>query len=98
LDCKDEHCKEVGKDVPQIVDYLDEECKKHFKLVLESLDETGINYVMDSRLVRGLDYYSRTVFEIWPEEKPESEGSLQLAIMSGGRYDGLVEVLGGPKT
>ena len=66
LDCKDEHCKEVIANVPQIVDFLDEACKRHFKSVLEFLDETKINYVMDHRLVRGLDYYTRTVFEIFP--------------------------------
>lgn len=99
LDCKDEHCKEVAKDIPQIVDYLDEACKKHFKLVIEFLDETGINYVLDSHLVRGLDYYSRTVFEIWPEEKADvTEHSIQFGVLQGGRYDSLVEDLGGPKT
>ncbi len=95
IDCSEAQCKEVSKDIPQFLDYLDEECKKHFKLVIESLDDLGINYVLDSRLVRGLDYYSRTVFEIWPEEK---DSGLQLGILSGGRYDGLVQSLGGPKT
>ncbi|MBI4160767.1 MAG: histidine--tRNA ligase [Candidatus Yanofskybacteria bacterium] len=101
LDCTEENCKEIGKDVPQIVDYLDDTCRAHFKNVLEFLDEVKIPYLLDPRLVRGLDYYTRTVFEIWPEEKPEEkegEQKLQLAICSGGRYDKLVHLLGGPKT
>jgi histidyl-tRNA synthetase len=97
LDCKEQSCKEIGKDAPQIVDYLDEECKSHFKSVLEFLDEVKIPYLLDPHLVRGLDYYTRTVFEIWPEEK-EGENSLQFALCSGGRYDRLINLLGGPKT
>lgn len=95
LDCEEQYCKDLAKDVPQIVDYLDDECKSHFKSVLEFLDEIKIPYLLDPRLVRGLDYYTRTVFEIWPEEK---EGGLQLALCSGGRYDKLVQLMGGPKT
>lgn len=102
LDCEEQLCGEISKDVPQFVDYLDESCRAHFKMVLEFLDETKIPYLMDSRLVRGLDYYTRTVFEIWPEEKPEGDSStpvgLQLALCSGGRYDKLVNQMGGPKT
>lgn len=95
LDCQEAQCREVGKDVPQFVDYLDEECKRHFKGVLEFLDEIKVPYLLNHRLVRGLDYYTRTVFEIWPEEK---EGTMQLALCSGGRYDKLVQLIGGPKT
>ncbi|MEK7506562.1 MAG: histidine--tRNA ligase [Patescibacteria group bacterium] len=104
LDCAEQVCREVTKDAPQIVDYLDERCKAHFKTVLEFLDEVGIPYIMDPRLVRGLDYYTRTVFEIWPEEirqadgDPAGQGGLQLALCSGGRYDKLIDLLGGPKT
>ncbi len=98
LDCEEENCKEISKDVPQIVDYLDDNCKSHFKSVLEFLDEVSIPYLLGSHLVRGLDYYSRTVFEIWPEEKEDSKDGLQLALCSGGRYDKLVSLLGGPKT
>ena len=97
LDCEEQNCKDLGKDAPQIVDYLDEECKAHFKSVLEFLDEIKISYLLDSHLVRGLDYYTRTVFEIWPEEK-EDGSVLRLALCGGGRYDKLVNALGGPKT
>ncbi|TSC90868.1 MAG: histidyl-tRNA synthetase [Parcubacteria group bacterium Licking1014_17] len=99
LDCKGKECKEVAKDAPQIFDYLDPECKKHFKGVLEVLEEANLPYVLDNNLVRGLDYYTRTVFEIWPEEKEGGrEEDLQFSICAGGRYDKLVELLGGPKT
>jgi histidyl-tRNA synthetase len=98
LDCEEENCKELAKDVPQMVDYLDEDCKTHFKNLLEFLDETKIPYSMDSKLVRGLDYYTRTVFEIWQDEKPEENGKSPWAICGGGRYDKLVNFLGGPKT
>lgn len=97
LDCQEQHCKDLGKDVPQIVDYLDDECRAHFKNVLEFLDEVKIPYLLDSHLVRGLDYYTRTVFEIWPEEKEGAEAP-KWAICGGGRYDKLVNLLGGPKT
>ena len=100
LDCVEANCIEVAKDAPQIVDYLDADCKKHFKSVLEFLDEIGVPYLLDHHLVRGLDYYTRTVFEFWPEEKNE-EGqppSTNLAIISGGRYDKLVGLLGGQET
>lgn len=97
LDCTEVSCKEVSKEAPQIVDYLDEECKLHFKKVLEFLDEIELPYFLDSRLVRGLDYYTRTVFEIWPEEKPDTP-NLNFALCSGGRYDKLISLLGGPKT
>ena len=93
LDCKEPECKEVVKEAPQFVDYLDEECRAHFKHVLEFLDEVKVPYILDPTLVRGLDYYTRTVFEFVPEgvESP-------LAVLSGGRYDKLINLLGGPKT
>lgn len=97
LDCEDQNCKDLSKDVPQMVDFLDEECRVHFKNALEFLDETKIPYLLESRLVRGLDYYTRTVFEIWPEEK-EGENKPRWALCGGGRYDKLVNFLGGPKT
>ena len=96
LDCEEQNCKDLGKDAPQIVDYLDDECRTHFKNVLEFLDEVKIPYLLDPRLVRGLDYYTRTVFEIWPEEKEGVEA--RWAVCGGGRYDKLVHLLGGPKT
>lgn len=97
LDCLEQNCKDLSKDIPQIVDYLDDECRAHFKNILEFLDEVKIPYLLDSRLVRGLDYYTRTVFEIWPEEKDGIEAP-RWAICGGGRYDKLVSFLGGPKT
>lgn len=95
LDCKEADCQSLVANAPQIVDYLDQACKNHFKSVLEFLDELKIPYLLDPFLVRGLDYYTRTVFEIFPEEK---EGEKAPAIGSGGRYDRLVELLGGHKT
>lgn len=97
LDCEEQSCKELGKDAPQAVDFLDDECRAHFKSLLEYLDEIKIPYLLDSRLVRGLDYYTRTVFEIWQEEKDGTEAP-KWAICGGGRYDKLVNLLGGPKT
>lgn len=97
LDCKEAACREIIKDAPQIVDYLDEACRDHFKKVIEFLDEVQAPYSLDPLLVRGLDYYNRTVFEIIPEKK-EGETEDGLTIIGGGRYDGLIEQLGGPKT
>ena len=94
LDCKEKECKEMLTDAPHIVDHLDEECKEHFVKVLEYLDEADITYQLNPFLVRGLDYYTKTTFEIWPEK---SEGS-QSALGGGGRYDDLAEVLGGRPT
>ena len=94
LDCKEEGCQEVMKEAPQIMDFLDQDCKNHFKHVLEFLDEAKIPYILNPHLVRGLDYYTRTVFEFIPEENPGSQSTL----IAGGRYDKLVETLGGPKT
>ncbi|MBX4211365.1 MAG: histidine--tRNA ligase [Candidatus Yanofskybacteria bacterium] len=94
LDCKEEGCQEVMKEAPQIMDFLDQECKNHFKHVLEFLDEAKIPYILNPHLVRGLDYYTRTVFEFLPEENATSQST----VLAGGRYDKLVEMLGGPKT
>jgi len=94
IDCKEPECKEVAKEIPQFVDYLDEECRAHFKHVLEFLDEAKVPYVLNPTLVRGLDYYTRTVFEFVPAEDAGSG----LSVLSGGRYDRLVDLLGGPKT
>ncbi|HBP00123.1 MAG: Histidine-tRNA ligase [Candidatus Uhrbacteria bacterium GW2011_GWF2_41_16] len=93
LDCKVETCQPIKADAPQILDWLDEDSKNHFMHVLEFLDEAGVPYTLDSRLVRGLDYYTRTVFEIWAaaDEGERSQNSLG----GGGRYDNLIEMLGG---
>ncbi len=98
LDCKEESCKEVREEAPQIVDWLDEESKDHFVKVLEYLDEVEVPYILNPYLVRGLDYYNRTTFEIWPVEEGEGEVVRQSALGGGGRYDGLVQSLGGQDT
>lgn len=86
LDCKEDKCQLVKAEAPIILDYLDAECKAHFTKVLEYLDEVKIPYNIDSYLVRGLDYYNRTVFEFFAE-------GFTFAIGGGGRYDYLSEVL-----
>ncbi|MDK2949276.1 MAG: histidyl-tRNA synthetase [Patescibacteria group bacterium] len=88
LDCKNEKCQQVLLEAPQSVDYLCEECKKYLKDTLEYLDELKIPYALESNLVRGLDYYTRNVFEI------ESTRS-GVVLAGGGRYDNLAKALGG---
>lgn len=95
LDCKEEQCLPVIEEAPQIIDWLSDDSKSFFMSVLEYLDEVGIPYALDSTLVRGLDYYSDTVFELYYED--EEQGS-QNALGGGGRYDGLAEQLGGRET
>jgi len=92
LDCKDEKCQRIKSQAPQIIDQLCQECHSHFKEVLEFLDELDLPYYLNPYLVRGLDYYTKTVFEI--TEKSE-EGERQGALAGGGRYDTLVKLLGG---
>ncbi len=91
LDCKDEGCRSVREEAPQILDYLDEECKKHFMSVVEYLDELDIPYILNPWIVRGLDYYNRTIFEYWAADDEDGKNALG----GGGRYDGLVQLLGG---
>jgi len=93
LDCKEERCQPVIAGAPRLHEYLCDACREHFALLRTYLDALGIAYVIDERLVRGLDYYTRTVFEF----HPLVEGA-QSSMGSGGRYDGLVELLGGPAT
>lgn len=93
LDCKRESCRELTKDVPLILDSLCGPCEDHFQQVRGYLDEVGIEYKINQRLVRGLDYYTRTVFEFVSPEL-----GAQDALGGGGRYDVLVETLGGPPT
>ena len=83
LDCKSEICKEIGKDAPLMIDYLCDECKEHFETLKKYLDEMGIKYSIDPKIVRGLDYYTKTVFEFVDSETG-------LTVLGGGRYDGLV--------
>ena len=92
LDCKVPEDQPIIDKLPRMLDYLDESCRQHFKAVQDLLAAVGVSYVINSRLVRGLDYYTRTAFEF-------THGALgaQNAILGGGRYDGLSESLGGPK-
>ena len=94
LDCKEEKCKQIAKEAPVILDSLCPTCKKHFQETLEYLDYFDIKYDLDPTLVRGLDYYTNTVFEI----ADKTDKLRQNVVGGGGRYNGLVEVLGGPKT
>jgi histidyl-tRNA synthetase len=91
LDCKVPSCREAMVDAPSILDHLCDDCRKDFDEVKSTLEKLNITYVVDKRLVRGLDYYARTTFEI----QTTSLGA-QSAIAGGGRYDGLVKELGGP--
>ncbi|MEA3471017.1 MAG: histidine--tRNA ligase [Thermodesulfobacteriota bacterium] len=91
FDCKVESCKDILSSAPVILNYLCAECNKHFEDVKELLKGLGIAFDVNTRMVRGLDYYTRTAFEI----TTASRGS-QNAVTGGGRYDGLVKLLGGP--
>lgn len=95
LDCKEKSCSEIVLDAPQIVDSLCQACHQHFIKVLEYLDETEVKYQLNPRLVRGLDYYSRTTFEIYQEGNEEAKLN---SLGGGGRYDYLIEELGGTRT
>jgi len=90
LDCKVPSCREAMSDAPSLSDYLCSDCKTHFDMVKKSLDKLKISFEIDKQLVRGLDYYTRTTFEL-------QTGSLgaQSAVAGGGRYDGLIKALGG---
>lgn len=93
LDCKEEKCKEINQNAPSIIDYLCDDCKTHFEDLQEYLKAMNIDFVVNPRIVRGLDYYTRTVFE-FVSENIGSQGT----VCGGGRYDGLVEQLGGKHT
>jgi histidyl-tRNA synthetase len=95
LDCKNPECQAVKEGAPQILDSLDEESKNHFMRVLDYLDEAGVTYALNPFLVRGLDYYSRTVFEFYSAGDDEAA---QSSLGGGGRYDGLIEMIGGRPT
>ena len=97
LDCKESGCQKIKSEAPQMVDYLCPECKSHFKKVLEYLDEIELPYDLNSYLVRGLDYYTRTVFEFFAKASSEDETN-QLALGGGGRYDYLIKQMGGKDT
>jgi histidyl-tRNA synthetase len=93
LDSKNPDVQAILGDAPRLSDHLDEESKQHFAGLCELLDAAGIEYTVNERLVRGLDYYNRTVFE-WITESLGAQGT----VCGGGRYDGLVEQLGGKAT
>lgn len=94
LDCKEEKCQQIAQASPQIIDNLCKECKDHFMKVLEYLDELSIPYHLNPRLVRGLDYYTRTTFELVDIDDTSRQSSLG----GGGRYDDLIEMFDGPAT
>lgn len=91
LDCKNPDCKEVAKDAPVVLDYLCDDCRAHFEGLKKRLDALGVPYTVNPRIVRGLDYYVRTVFEF-----VSSDLGAQSTVCGGGRYDGLIKSLGGP--
>ncbi|MFQ6049844.1 MAG: histidine--tRNA ligase [Candidatus Paceibacterales bacterium] len=99
LDCKEEKCQRIVSQGPQTIDHLCKSCRQHFKEVLEFLDELELPYHLNPYLVRGLDYYTKTVFEIFSTKK--SEESLEISknsLAGGGRYDVLIKILGGKDT
>ena len=91
LDCKEKRCKEMNQGAPIILDYLCDDCREHFENVKAMLTKLGVDYEIDAGIVRGLDYYTRTVFEFVSED----DG---LTVLGGGRYDGLVKEVGGQDT
>ncbi len=93
LDCKSPEDREIAKDAPVILDYLCDECSDHFTKLKKYLDNAGIDYTIDPKIVRGLDYYTKTVFEFIT-----TEIGAQGTVCGGGRYDGLIEQLGGQHT
>ncbi|HZK25195.1 MAG TPA: histidine--tRNA ligase [Oscillospiraceae bacterium] len=92
LDCKNEQCQELTKDVPSLLDMLCDDCAQHFAAVRQALDALGESYIVNPRLVRGLDYYTKTAFEIMSPVL-----GAQSSICGGGRYDNLLSILGGPE-
>jgi histidyl-tRNA synthetase len=121
FDCKEEKCMQIRQHAPQILEHICERCKTHFTALLEFMDEAGVSYILNPYLVRGLDYYTRTVFEFFvgkpdsiltelknkekkadnsPDNQSQEDHASKAhnAIASGGRYDGLAEMLGGRPT
>jgi len=93
LDCKNEGCKDIISDAPKITDYLSESSDTHFKMLIKILEELSVPFILNDKIVRGLDYYTETVFEFTTDKL----GS-QNAVAAGGRYNNLVEKMGGPST
>ena len=93
LDCKEEECKKITANAPKVIDYLCEDCAAHFEGVKKNLEDRGIEYEANPQIVRGLDYYTRTVFEF-----VSTDIGAQGTVCGGGRYNGLVSQLGGKET
>lgn len=93
LDCKSEICSDIAKDAPVILDYLCDECREHFETLQKYLKAMNIDFKINPKIVRGLDYYTKTVFEF-----VSSDIGAQSTVCGGGRYDGLIEQLGGKPT
>lgn len=93
IDCKEAKCKEINKNAPAMIDNICDECENHFNQVKMGLDNLGIKYIVDKNIVRGLDYYTKTVFEFVTDQI-----GAQGTVCGGGRYDGLVEEIGGAPT
>ncbi|MBQ8885317.1 MAG: histidine--tRNA ligase [Clostridia bacterium] len=93
LDCKEENCRKINANAPSILDYLCPDCAAHFESLKDYLSAAGVSYEINPRIVRGLDYYTRTVFE-FVSDNIGAQGT----VCGGGRYDGLIEELGGPAT
>ena len=92
LDCKSPVCKEIAASAPVVLDYLCDECRTHFEGVKRHLDAVGLDYTVNPKIVRGLDYYTKTVFEFI-----SGDIGAQATVCGGGRYDGLVSQMGGPQ-
>ena len=92
LDCKEEDCSKINENAPKAVDFLCDECREHFEKLKKILDASGVKYRLNPKLVRGLDYYSKTVFEF-----VSTSIGAQGTVLGGGRYDTLIENLGGPQ-
>ena len=93
LDCKSPICKDIAKDAPKVIDFLCDDCAEHFEGVKAHLNAAGISYSVNPSIVRGLDYYTRTVFEF-----VSGDIGAQSTVCGGGRYDGLIAQMGGPAT
>lgn len=93
LDCKCPSCQEIAKDAPVMIEFLCDECAEHFEIVKSHLDAAKIEYILNPTIVRGLDYYTRTVFEF-----VSNDIGAQSTVCGGGRYDGLISQMGGPQT
>jgi histidyl-tRNA synthetase len=97
LDCKDDACRAVAAEAPRMVDHLCDACRSHFDAVVAGVQTIGLRPVLTPTLVRGLDFYTRTAFEFVSDAMEERGNLQQSTLFGGGRYDGLAEILGGPR-